>query len=242
MADSSLRPSIETGFHAVLKEAVIHTHSTYVNIFACAKEGEKNLSLLFPDSCFIPYRTPGTPLTIEVSIAFKARPVDIFFLKNHGLIVSGTTVREAMEKHRYVNDLIKKHLRLPEPIPPYSIRTKPDGSFESSDEQLKSYLAKRIAVLRTFKETVLFPDQIVYCQKFGLGGEGKPITLDEDTGVITYNTSYKEAQAFIETLLAWLHIYDGIMQNKLSLSLLPKDESKRIANLDTEKYRQRLIS
>ena len=38
------RPSMETGFHALLGNYVIHTHSVYANLLTCSKEG-KDISL-----------------------------------------------------------------------------------------------------------------------------------------------------------------------------------------------------
>jgi hypothetical protein len=72
-------------------------------------------------------------------------------------------------------------------------------------------------------------------------GDKKPITIDVSTGIITYQVSYKEAQAFIETLVAWVYILNGINQQKLTYRTIPKAEGELISNLDSEKYRQRLI-
>ena len=44
-----LRPSVEVGFHAILKKYVVHTHSVYANILTCATEGEEIAEKLFKD-------------------------------------------------------------------------------------------------------------------------------------------------------------------------------------------------
>jgi rhamnose utilization protein RhaD (predicted bifunctional aldolase and dehydrogenase) len=67
--NTDLKPSIETGFHAILGESVIHTHSVYVNTLTCTKEGQELLSSLFPESIYIPYKTPGVALTLTIRIA-----------------------------------------------------------------------------------------------------------------------------------------------------------------------------
>ena len=41
------RPSMETGFHALLGDYVIHTHSVYANLLTCSKEGKNIVSKLF---------------------------------------------------------------------------------------------------------------------------------------------------------------------------------------------------
>ncbi|MDC3134024.1 class II aldolase/adducin family protein, partial [Bacteroidota bacterium] len=85
----SLRPSIETGFHSILKKYVIHTHSVYSNIIACSKGFEDLTTDLFKNDNFIniPYFPPGTILTRNILKTYnnyihtnKKYP-DIIFLK-----------------------------------------------------------------------------------------------------------------------------------------------------------------
>lgn len=241
LPDTSLRPSIETGFHAILDTAVIHTHSVYVNILTCSQEGREILAKLFPDAVYITYRTPGVPLTFAISQALKERPCQIFFLENHGIIVSAKTAVEAVSLHRQINLSIKKWLRHIATFPDTTVTSRPDGTFESTHPTLTSFIRSHAALLPSFAESILFPDQVVYCQKFGFSGENKSITIDPKGGHISYNVSYKEAQAFVETLVAWLYILAEINSHKLTPRTLPQTEGDLIINLDSEKYRQRLI-
>ena len=48
----TLRPSVEVGFHAILKKYVIHTHSVYGNVITCSQEGESLAEKLFKDKDF----------------------------------------------------------------------------------------------------------------------------------------------------------------------------------------------
>ncbi len=240
--ETSLRPSIETGFHAILDTAVIHTHSVYANILTCSTEGREIIQKLFPEAAYIPYHTPGVALTFAISTALKTRPYDIFFLENHGLIVCGKTVAEAANKHRAVNASLKKWLKHVPSFPDTTITTSRSGQLKSDQSDLTNYIKKHINLLTTFTETILFPDQVVYCKKFGFVGDNKPITLNRESGVIEYKVSYKEAQAFIETLLAWIYIMDGINHQKLTRQTIPVAEGEFIANLESEKYRQKIIS
>jgi uridine kinase/ribulose-5-phosphate 4-epimerase/fuculose-1-phosphate aldolase len=242
LPDTSLRPSIETGFHAILDNAVIHTHSVYVNILTCSNEGKEILLKLFPEAAYIPYFTPGVPLTFAISAALKQCPCDTFFLENHGVIVCGKTVHEAAQKHRYINLTIKKWLQEVADFPDTGVTTLQNGQFISNQPKLTDFIKKHSALIPSFTKTILFPDQVVYCQKFGLVGENKPITLDMTTGIITYNVSYKEAQAFIETFVAWIYILSGINDKNLTLKTIAPAEGELLLGLDSEKYRQRLIS
>jgi uridine kinase/rhamnose utilization protein RhaD (predicted bifunctional aldolase and dehydrogenase) len=240
--ETSLRPSIETGFHAILDTAVIHTHSVYANILTCSNEGKQIIQKLFPEAAYIPYHTPGVSLTFAISTALKTRPHDTFFLENHGLIVCGKTVSDAASKHHTVNTTIKKWLKNVPLFPNTSITTRSDGRLVSDHPDLTNFIKNHIDLLATFTETILFPDQVIYCKKFGFVGDNKPITLNKESGVIEYAVSYKEAQAFIETLVAWLYIIDGITYQKLTRQTIPATEGEFIANLESEKYRQKIIA
>ena len=60
-----LRPSVEAGFHSILKTYVLHTHSGYANLAACAVEGLERVRLGSLEPDFI---------TDEVISRMKAQP------------------------------------------------------------------------------------------------------------------------------------------------------------------------
>lgn len=95
--ESSLRPSIETTFHALLDWAVvIHTHSVSTIAHGISETGvavamDRLAGLPF---AIVPYRKPGLPLTR--AIAEVATPTtQIFILRNHGLVIAANSVAEA---------------------------------------------------------------------------------------------------------------------------------------------------
>jgi rhamnose utilization protein RhaD (predicted bifunctional aldolase and dehydrogenase) len=88
------RPSLETGFHALLGEVVLHLHPVYVNAFACMENGDQ----LLRDSVtrkfeWIAYASPGQELAINVDRAVDAGSVAnetvCLLLENHGFVASG---------------------------------------------------------------------------------------------------------------------------------------------------------
>ncbi|MEM9783622.1 MAG: class II aldolase/adducin family protein [Pseudomonadota bacterium] len=96
---STLRPSIETTFHAALDHAVVvHTHSVATIVHAIGPEGRAALAdkLAGPPVVAVPYAKPGLPLTARIlqRIAPETR---IIILENHGLICCGPTVEEVAE-------------------------------------------------------------------------------------------------------------------------------------------------
>lgn len=109
------RPSIETFLHAISDKYTLHTHPIVVNALACRKGGMEILKQLFPKSLLVSYATPGVELAIEYFRSYRevsntAHNVDIVFLQNHGLVVSGKTADEVIEKTEYVTNTIEKYL------------------------------------------------------------------------------------------------------------------------------------
>ncbi len=141
-------PSIETGFHALLKKYVVHTHSVYVNILACSQEGEAIASNLFENSMWISCSSPGRELTVLIYNAIKTQNEipEIIFLQNHGLIVTADDADEVLKKHEQVNNRIKNYLKF---INDYN-------EYKNQKE-----ISKHIDFIQN---NVLFPDQIVYAE------------------------------------------------------------------------------
>ncbi len=114
--DSSLRPSVEVTFHAMLlaetgAQIITHTHPVAVNRLLCSTRAEQFArSRLFPDevvlcgpqSAFVPYVDPGLPLARAIRTEVR-RYTDqygesprVILLANHGLIALAQTPAEAM--------------------------------------------------------------------------------------------------------------------------------------------------
>lgn len=99
-----LRPSLETGFHAVLARVVLHTHPVYVNAFACMEGGETALAEVLDEPvAWVRYESPGYSLGVEVDKvcaifqhAHGQLPAQIV-LSNHGLIASAMSGVEAVD-------------------------------------------------------------------------------------------------------------------------------------------------
>ncbi len=131
-----LRPSVEVGFHAILKKYVLHTHPVYANLALCSESGLEKLPSLMTGYSYIvvPYINPGA----ELSAAIKERltpETQVVFMVNHGLIVTADTADECLSIHEDVNKRIAKAY----------------GVTPSDFEELSADLSK-----------TLYPDQQVY--------------------------------------------------------------------------------
>lgn len=104
LGENTLRPSIETTFHAMLnKRVVLHVHSINILTIAVKKNGKEEAKNLLGSLNFawVPYVKPGETLTSEI-LKNISEETDIIILENHGLIVLGETVDEAYNRLKLV--------------------------------------------------------------------------------------------------------------------------------------------
>ena len=104
-------PSMETYFHAFLKEITIHTHPISVNLITTKYNYEKVLNDLFPNSLIIKYCTPGLPLSLEIFKKYNNN-INIIFLQNHGMIVTSDDYEHAKFLQDDVINIIDKYLNI----------------------------------------------------------------------------------------------------------------------------------
>jgi rhamnose utilization protein RhaD (predicted bifunctional aldolase and dehydrogenase) len=111
---SSVRPSVETLFHAYLLSLpgirfVGHTHPTPVNAILCSRLAAEAVSgRLFPDEivccgpapAWVPYVDPGQPLArelrnrVEAYVEAHNAPPRVILMQNHGFIAIGKSPGE----------------------------------------------------------------------------------------------------------------------------------------------------
>ncbi|HNW43388.1 MAG TPA: class II aldolase/adducin family protein [Elusimicrobiales bacterium] len=201
------KPSIETGFHALLNTVVIHTHSVYANILNMSAEGHRLGRELFPAAEFIGYRSPGPQLCSAVNERARASGPQVFFLANHGLAAAHAGVEGALELNASVNETIRRGLRLPA----YPAAAPSPG--------LSPHNAERLAVYgKTFLlENVLSPDQALYCGPAELEGKGG-------------------MEAANEVLTALFYILDCMRLLKLTPRFLTKAETAYFDTMKSGRY------
>ena len=246
----SLRPSIETGFHSILKNYVIHTHSVYSNIIACSKSFEDLALELFKNDDFviIPYFPPGTILTRNILNEYnnfyklhKKYP-EIIFLKNHGIIVHANTAEQAIALHENVTKKLCDFFRINiSDFPKVSLIEKTAFNFESFNSFLLNYFKNKKYIDQDYFDQTLFPDQTVYF-KGNISvdhNKNKKVIIKKDK--IVYNTNFKEANTLEETLIAYVFIRKQIELANLQCSFISKKEMNYIHNLESEKYRKKML-
>jgi uridine kinase/ribulose-5-phosphate 4-epimerase/fuculose-1-phosphate aldolase len=104
------KPSMETGFHMLLKKYVIHVHPIYL-LLILSLEGSKNIIYnLFNNKLdyeYVAYFHPGFNLYDHIrSKNFK----EVYFLENHGIIISSDCLERSMALLKTINDIIRNYL------------------------------------------------------------------------------------------------------------------------------------
>ena len=104
-----LRPSVEVGFHALLKKFVLHTHPVYANLVTCSSEGLRRLPAIMEGIPYIvvPYINPGQELANAIGAKLQPDTQAVFMI-NHGFVATADTADECLRIHDEVNARIAK--------------------------------------------------------------------------------------------------------------------------------------
>jgi len=240
-----LRPSVEAGFHSLLKKYVIHTHSVYANILCCSTEGKAMVPKILGDRSYIwlPYVNPGASLTLVIANAIKefAQIPEVIFLENHGVIVTAETAEKAMELHELVNNNIRVALNLKEAFPMIKLEEKGDNKIVSHTDYIKDYFSKVSKEFEFIREKVLYPDQLVYLNNSVYKKDGSASDIYFDEGVLSYKTTMQQAQVNEETFLAYLYVINTIKSKGMTLVSMTQEHQAFILGWESEAYRKSML-
>lgn len=240
-----LRPSVEAGFHSLLKKHVIHTHSVYGNILCCSKEGKDIAKKLFAERSYLwlPYVNPGAVLTSVIAKAIQnhGSMPKIIFMENHGVIVTADGADEAIELHEMVNNTIRKELGLEGPFPEVSVKAIKDDTVASDSDYVKNYFSVADRSLEMVRELVLYPDQLVYLNNSIYKKDGSASDLVLTGNQLTYKISEKQARVNEETLVAYLYVIQSIKEKGLTLVSMSHDQQAFILGWESEAYRKSML-
>ncbi|MEO7586515.1 MAG: class II aldolase/adducin family protein [Arachnia sp.] len=112
---SGRRPSVEILFHALIADPlVIHLHPLVANAVTCNENGRQlTEELLGDEALWVDYIDPGIPLARGIAAArveFESHTgrhaPGITMLGNHGIIVSGNTFEQVMERTTWLTSTI----------------------------------------------------------------------------------------------------------------------------------------
>lgn len=234
----TLRPSIETTFHAALDFAVVaHTHSVATLVHAISRKGrevsiEKLYGLPF---AVVPYAKPGLPLTREI-LAQATADTQIFILQNHGLIACGGSVSEVSDliaevERRFALPAQTAASAQPSELCPTGFRWAEESWLATQDDQLA-----RLASAGSY-----YPDHVVFLGP-GLPNEDHdgqpPAILKPGTGILIRDNATSSQKAMLKCLS------DVFLRKPVDWDVDPigEDAEAELLNWDAEKYRQALAA
>jgi rhamnose utilization protein RhaD (predicted bifunctional aldolase and dehydrogenase) len=240
----TLRPSVEVGFHAILKKYVIHTHSVYANIITCSQEGEELAGKLFKDKdfgfIFLPYINPGFELTlammkkIDEFVKENGKYPEVIFMKNHGLVVTGDYIDRVKAVNTDVNETIRNYFGLADDFRSVNLVATETG-FKSETPLVVNFVKENVLNKALLDETPLYPDQLVYLNNILAYS---PETMVVKDGTVYYNADVKKATTLEETLAAYLFVVTNVKKAGLTVSKMNEKEVYFINNWEAEKYRR----
>ena len=220
----TLRPSVEAGFHSILRKFVCHTHSVYANFACCSTACREIAEKAFAGADYswgwVPYTDPGANLTFAIRRELArvehatGRVPAVILMQNHGIIVHSDSADEC--------------LRINEVDAPALTEALQSGRYD----------------YRTLIESPLYPDQMVFL--IGTLFENKPelaegeASVEFRTGRVLLRMKEKNAQVVAETLTAVTFIMDTIRENGYTVSTMGEAAKRFIANWESEKYRKSL--
>jgi rhamnose utilization protein RhaD (predicted bifunctional aldolase and dehydrogenase) len=249
--NSAGRPSIETGFHTLLSQAVIHSHSAYVNMLTCSTSFETLVDTLFlgtPISYLcISYAKPGyylTHLFLDKVRRISAKP-KVIFMENHGIVVTASTLEDAILLHEEVNARIKNYFGFKGTEYPQGVLTHTsDTQSISKTPLLSDFISNNIEIFENINDHILFPDLTVFCQDIMVTDDSSvtaKICINKKSGEIIYNTTKKEAHCIEENLIAFAFLSVYMKEHNLTPVYISEEEADSIRNMEQEKYRKRLL-
>ncbi|MBQ4097922.1 MAG: class II aldolase [Clostridia bacterium] len=240
----TLRPSVEVGFHAILKKYVIHTHSVYANLLTCSQEGEELAAKLFKDKdfgfIFLPYINPGFELTLAMKkkideyVKATNKYPEVIFMKNHGLVVTGDYIDRVKAVNTDVNETIRNHFGLDDNFRKVDLVPTETG-FKSETKIVTDFVKNNTLNKAVLDETPLYPDQLVYLNNILAFS---PETMIVKDGTVYYNADVKKATTLEETLAAYLFVVTNVKKANLTISTMNEKEVYFINNWEAEKYRR----
>lgn len=102
----TLRPSVEAGFHSILRKFVCHTHSVYANFACCSTACREIAEKAFAGADYswgwVPYTDPGANLTFAIRRELArvehatGRVPAVILMQNHGIIVHSDSADECL--------------------------------------------------------------------------------------------------------------------------------------------------
>ena len=251
-----LRPSVEAGFHSILKTYVLHTHSVYANLAACSTECVAIAEKAFEGADYtfgwVPYTDPGANLTFAIrdELARVEKETGkcpaVILMQNHGIIAHADDAEEALRIHADANERIAAQFGITGDAFPAIVLREEDGILKADVPYLSEILSSGRYSYEQLMNEPLYPDQMVFLRDTFFMDVDEiadgTCAADSKTGSLLLKMDEKKAMTMTETLTAVLFIMEKIREAGKELSTMGAAAQDFIANWESEKYRKSLTS
>ena len=252
---ADLRPSVEAGFHSILKTFVVHTHSVYANLAACSTACREIATQAFAGANYtwgwVPYTDPGANLTFAIRDELRrveaetGREPSVILMQNHGIIVHDDNPDTVLAIHTDANARLAQMFGLTGTSFPHIAVREMAGGMYAADVPYLTEQFKTGGYTQEFLMTQpLYPDQMVFLtDTFYLDQEtifdGQAVASSK-TGQMLMQMDGKKALTRTETLCAVFFVMEHIRKAGYTVSTMGEAAKKFIANWESEKYRKSL--
>ena len=250
-----LRPSVEAGFHSILKTYVLHTHSVYANLAACSTACRQLAQTAFQGAAYawgwVPYTDPGANLTFAIRDelnrvrAQTGKEPAVILMQNHGIIVHDDDPDLCLAIHADANERLARLFGMDgTSFPAVEVNELAGGYCLAATPYLKAQLKNCAYTQEYLLENPLYPDQMVFlADSFFMDKEsvdpGQAVASTK-TGELLMRMDAKKAKTLTETLCAVFFIMEHIHASGYCLSTMGEAAKSFIANWESEKYRKSL--
>lgn len=251
----ALRPSVEAGFHSLLKTFVLHTHSVYANLACCAVDCRDIAEKAFAGADYtwgmVPYTDPGANLTFAIRDEMArveqaaGKAPSVILMQNHGIIAHDDDPDRCLQIHADANERLAAQFGVTgDAFPAVSVRETEPGVYEAVCPYLTDALKSGEYTEKLLLEQPLYPDQMVFLiGTFSMDQdalEDGQCVASSANGSVKMHMDAGKAQVLAETLTAVVFVMEHIQAAGHPLSTMGEAAKHFIANWESEKYRKSL--
>ena len=230
-------PSMETFFHAFMKKYTVHIHFTLSNIFFCSNK-EFQLENFPYNYEIVKYIPPGLLLANAVYEKYSEE-CDVYFLENHGLIITNDNVNIIIEIYeniyKYFNNLLNN--KFDDEYNTFLINK--NYYFNKNRSLVVRYIDYQYEILEKIK--YCFPDLAIFIEKIKVISNLEELyqNLDNYNIIIVNKKIYLCAEnlAKVYYLIELIDKYK-ILCNYSYENLNMINDTKYLQNMEQEKFRK----
>ena len=239
---ADLRPSVEAGFHSILKTFVVHTHSVYANLAACSTACRPIAAQAFAGANYtwgwVPYTDPGANLTFAIRDELRrveaetGKVPSVILMQNHGIIVHDDDPDTALAIHTDANERLARMFGLSgTSFPKIAVREMAAGIYAADVPYLAGQFRTGGYTQEFLMTQPLYPDQMVFLtDTFYLDqetlGAGQAVASSK-TGELLMQMDAKKALTLTETLTAVFFVMEHIRKSGRVMNCPPWAKPRR---------------